>query len=80
MPLEKIIKVRTFITPQKYEDEVSFKGFNKDDNLKTSYIKLLGDFNRAVLKISESQEVTTIMSYHKEEYNNNSQPITQNSV
>jgi len=75
--LEKTIEVKTFITPQNYDDKVTLRGFTKEDNLH-GYIRILEELNRAFLKKYGVQEVTIIMSYHKEEANNNSS-IIQNS-
>jgi len=66
MHLEKMIEVKTFITPQGYDDEIRVNGFSKEDNLQTTYIKVLKKLNRAFLRESEIQEIKTIMSYHKE--------------
>ena len=72
MYLEKMIEVKTFVTPQGYEDKTATEGFTGQENLKQDYIKLLKDLNRAFLKKSDVQEVRTVMSYYKEEPNNNS--------
>jgi hypothetical protein len=64
--LEKMIEVKTFITSEGYRDVVENKGFDEINGLLRDYTKLLKDFNRAVLKSSEIQEVKTVMSYHKE--------------
>jgi len=64
--LEKMIEVKTFVTPQGYDDEIRVSGFSKEDNLQTTYIRILKKLNRAFLRESEIQEIRIVMSYHKE--------------
>jgi hypothetical protein len=75
--LEKTIEIKTFITPQNYDDKVTLRGFTKEDNLQ-DYIRILKELNRAFLRKYGVQEVTIVMSHHKEEVNNNGS-IIQNS-
>ncbi len=68
MDLEKIIDVRTFVSPQGYEDDIRIKGFVETGSLiYKDYVKILQKINRAILRSAEIQEIRTVMSYHKGE-------------
>jgi len=65
MYLEKMIEVKTFVTPQGYDDEVNIKGFNNRDNIQSRNITNLKELNRMILRNYGVQEVTAIMRYQE---------------